>query len=185
MGKEDTKMSYRKFLNVLLLVVFLGFMSATGVLAQPLPGGTLNPTTIPKYVDPLIIPPPMPKVSSDSVDYYEITVRQFKQQILPSTGFINKKAFPKTTVWSYVKDDDPATFNYPAFTIEATVGTPTRVKWINGLVDKNGNYLKHLLPVDQTLHWANPPAGPTCFAPTFVSTAQRPIVTHLEIPHGN
>ena len=34
-----------------------------------------------------------------------------------------------------------------------------RVKWINELVDANGNYLPHLLPVDPTLHWANPPGG--------------------------
>ena len=34
-----------------------------------------------------------------------------------------------------------------------------RVKWINDLVDANGNYLPHLLPVDPTLHWANPPGG--------------------------
>ena len=34
-----------------------------------------------------------------------------------------------------------------------------RVKWINELVDGNGNHLPHLLPVDPTLHWANPPGG--------------------------
>ena len=34
-----------------------------------------------------------------------------------------------------------------------------RIKWINELVDANGNYLPHLLPVDPTLHWANPPGG--------------------------
>ena len=54
---------------------------------------------------------------------------------------------------------DPGTFNYPAFTIEATANKLTKVKWINGLVDQNGNYLPHLLPIDQTLHWANPPGG--------------------------
>ncbi len=31
--------------------------------------------------------------------------------------------------------------------------------WKNELVDAMGNYLPHLLPVDQTLHWANPPGG--------------------------
>ena len=36
---------------------------------------------------------------------------------------------------------------------------PVRIKWINELVDANGNYLPHLLPVDPTLHWANPPGG--------------------------
>ncbi len=33
---------------------------SSGVLAQPLPGGTLDPTTIPKFVTPLVIPPEMP-----------------------------------------------------------------------------------------------------------------------------
>ena len=51
------------------------------------------------------------------------------------------------------------TLNYPALTIEAKVGVPTRVKWINELTDENGNYLPHLLAVDQTLHWANPGMG--------------------------
>ena len=31
--------------------------------------------------------------------------------------------------------------------------------WRNDLVDANGNFLPHLLPIDQTLHWANPPGG--------------------------
>ena len=41
-------------------------------------------------------------------------------------------------------------------TIEATANKPVRIKWINDLKDANGNYLPHLLPVDQTLDWANP-----------------------------
>ena len=49
--------------------------------------------------------------------------------------------------------------NAPSLTIEAKHNTPVRIKWINDLVDANGNYLPHLLPVDQTLHWANPPGG--------------------------
>ena len=63
-----------------------------------------------------------------------------------------------------------------------------RVKWINGLVDVSGNYLPHLLPVDPTLHWANPPGGTTGRdeRPSFTSTPGRytgpvPIVTHA---HG-
>ena len=32
-----------------------------------------------------------------------------------------------------------------------------RIKWINDLVDSEGNFRPHLLPVDPTLHWANPP----------------------------
>ena len=33
---------------------------------------------------------------------------------------------------------------------------PVRVKWLNQLVAPNGNFLRPLAPVDQTLHWANP-----------------------------
>ena len=113
----------------------------------------LDPVTIPKFQTPLIIPPEMPKTNSDATtDYYEIAVKEFNQQILPA-------GMPMTTVWSYGSNTVPGTFNYPAFTIEATANKLTKVKWINGLVDQNGNYLPHLLPIDQTLHWANPPGG--------------------------
>lgn len=119
----------------------------------------LDWTAIPKFGQALIIPPVMP--SSGTVagaDYYEIAVRQFQQQILP-TGAPNN--YPATTVWSYGSILNPATFNYPAFTVEAVVNQPTRVKWINELVDGTGAFLPHLLgdAIDQTLHWANPTAA--------------------------
>src|SRR5512132_3019350 len=148
-----------------------------------IPGGSLDPTSIPKYQTPLIIPPAMPKTGG-GVDYYEIAVRQFQQQILP-TGM------PKTTVWSYGSVNPPATFNYPAFTIEADFRIPVRVKWINDLKDRSGNFLPHLLPVDPTLHWANPPGGTggRDSRPTFTSTpgpytGPVPIVTHLHGGHS-
>ena len=60
-------------------------------------------------------------------------------------------------------------FNYPAFTMETKANEPVHVKWINELVtidprtnrpyqkgDRRRRFLEHLLPVDQTLHWANP-----------------------------
>ncbi|GAB4227703.1 MAG: multicopper oxidase domain-containing protein [Deltaproteobacteria bacterium] len=118
----------------------------------------IDGTAVPKYVNPLIIPPVMPMAgfrwdpkAKKFVDYYEIEVTQFPQQILPAAV-----AGP-TTVWSYSAVGQPQTKNYPAFTIEARKGSPVRVKWINNLLDANGNFLPHLLPVDQTLHWANPP----------------------------
>jgi spore coat protein A, manganese oxidase len=128
------------------------------VWAQPAAGGVLDPGSIPKYETPLVIPPAMPRTANPhgrgarGVDYYEIAVRQFSQQILPA-------GMPETTVWSYGSVNHPSTFNYPAFTIEARSRQPVRVKWINGLVDGNGRFLPHLLPIDQTLHWANPPGG--------------------------
>ena len=132
------------------------FMLATAAtsFAAPLPGGTLNPLSIPKYADPLPIPAVMPQtpnavVNGAGIDYYEIAVRQFQQQVL-STGL------PATTVWGYGSVNHPGTFAYPARSIEATVNRPVRVKWLNQLVDGNGNFLRPLAPVDQTLHWANP-----------------------------
>ena len=128
--------------------------------AQPAAGGVLDPHSIPKYVEPLVIPPAMPRthklpqMRGRSVDYYEIAVREFRQPILPKT-----MGLEPTTVWSYGSVNHQDTFNYPAFTIEADWRRRVRVKWINGLVKPNGDFLPHLLPVDQTLHWANPPGG--------------------------
>jgi spore coat protein A len=152
-----------------------------------IPGGSLDPTTIPKYAAPLVIPPVMPPLTgprNHAIDRYAIAVRQFRQQILPP-------GLPATTVWSYGSAPHRQTFNYPAFTIEATVDRPVRVKWINDLVDRNGRYLPHLLPVDPTLHWANPPGGPAGrdSRPTFAATpgpyaGPVPIVTHLHGGHS-
>jgi spore coat protein A, manganese oxidase len=130
-----------------------------------IPGGTLDPKDVQKYVTPLLIPPVMPKAGTMktkkgiNADYYEISMRQFEQQILPTD-------LPATTVWGYgaVKSANKKGLllhNAPSLTIEADWRKPVIVKWINELVDENGNYLSHLLPVDPTLHWANPPGGMT------------------------
>ena len=149
--------------------------------AQPLPGGTLDPLAIPKYVTPLVIPPVMK--DDGTADSYDIAVRQFHQQILPG-GIWNtlngrSDAFPATRVWSYGPAADPvppiapdpgSQFNYPAYTVETLSQVPVSVRWLNELVaiDPATGFpcdgiacprtsLDHLLPIDQTLHWANPP----------------------------
>jgi FtsP/CotA-like multicopper oxidase with cupredoxin domain len=121
--------------------------------------------------------------SGELIESYEIAVRQFEQQILPDT-------LPATTVWSYgaVGYPGPVTaggsFHYPAFTIEARVNSPVQVTWINDLVDGEGNFLPHLLPVDQTLHWANPP-GPRDTHGMGQEPYQGPVpmVTHVHGAH--
>jgi FtsP/CotA-like multicopper oxidase with cupredoxin domain len=155
-------------------------------------GGTLKPSAVPKFLTPLLIPPVMPKAATitqrggKNVDYYEISMRQFPQQILPA-------GLPATTVWGYGAVTSASkrgllVHNAPSLTIEAKWNAPVRVKWINELVDATGNYLPHLLPVDQTLHWANPPGGleGRDMRPAFDSTPGRytgpvPMVTHV---HG-
>lgn len=124
-----------------------------------LPGGSLDPTSVAKYLTPLLIPPVMPSKSAPGeqggaeLDYYEISVEQFDQQVLPAP-------LPLTTVWGYGAYGVPGTHNFPSLTIEATYNKPVRVKWINNLMDPTTkHYLPHLLAVDQTVHWANPPGG--------------------------
>jgi FtsP/CotA-like multicopper oxidase with cupredoxin domain len=166
-------------------------MSTPQALAQ-VPGGSLDPLLVPKFETPMLIPPAMPRVGTFRSgtrigDLYEISMRQFKQQILPAS-------LPKTTVWGYgtgvavQSNRGLMIHNAPSLTIEAQWRRPVRVKWVNELTDGSGHYLSHLLPVDQTLHWANPPGGTADrdSRPGFTETPGRytgpvPIVTHV---HG-
>jgi spore coat protein A, manganese oxidase len=157
--------------------------AAAGLAAVP--GGTLDPTSIPKYAAPLFILAAMPPAGSgDGIDRFSVAVRQFRQQVLPPGG-------PLTTVWGYGSTTDQSSFHYPAPTIEATVNRRTRVRWANQLTDGNGNFLPHLFTVDPTLHWANPPGGNSGrdSRPTFRSTPPPyrgpvPLVTHLHGAHS-
>ena len=145
----------------LLAPLALGVSSA---LAAPVPGGTLDPLSIPKYVTPLVIPPVLFDDAAAPMTV-SVALRQFQQQVLP-TGF------PATTLWGYCDASQPGTTtcNNPAYTFEVTRNTTTTVTWVNDLVDVNGNFLTHIIRdndgdpatvddpiIDQTLHWANPP----------------------------
>lgn len=161
--------------------------------ALQLPGPTLDVATLPKYATPLLIPPVMPRAGKvrlqdrRNADYYEISVRQFQQQILPA-------GYGPTTVWGYgavrsAWEGGLLLHNAPSLTIEAKWNTPVRIKWINDLKDAAGNYLPHLLPVDPTLHWANPSGGtmdrdtrPMFDATPGPYTGPVPLVTHV---HGS
>jgi len=144
--------------------------NASSALAQPVPGGTLDPLTIPKYVTPLVIPPVLFDDGGAAMQA-EVAQRQINQQVLPA-------GFPSTPLWAYGDPANPATFNNPGFTIEVTKDTMTQIKWSNQLVadpakcfknpgKRTGNkacdFLPHVIQdqngvpiVDQTLHWAAP-----------------------------
>ncbi len=127
-------------------------------VAAGIPGGTLAADTIPAFVAPLLIPSVMPTKNQPMwrgrrIDYYEISVQQLAQQMLPP-------GLPTTTVWGFGPAGDDRNHSAPSQTIEASAGVPVRIKWVNALVDKDDRYLPHLLPVDPTLHWANPEQVP-------------------------
>jgi spore coat protein A len=157
--------------------------------ARPAGAGVLDPAAIPKYVTPLTIPPAMPlsgraaKKKGKGAEYYRIGVRQFRQHVLPA-----QMGLKPTRVWSYGSVDHPESFNYPAFTIEAGWRRPVRVEWINDLIKPDGRFRPHLLPVDQTLHWANPPGGrhgrDDHGADRTPYRGPVPIVTHLHGGHS-
>lgn len=178
---SDIERWKQRKLTSISLMLFMPWV-ASQVWAVPLPGGSLDPLTIPKYVTPLYVPPPMPKSenpAAPNIDYYKIAARQIKQQILPKT-------LPKTTVWAYGSIENKETFHTPSFTIEATANRPVRVKWINDLKDASGNFLPHLLPIDQTVHWANPGGanGPDSMGmDPLPYTGPVPLVTHLHGAH--
>jgi FtsP/CotA-like multicopper oxidase with cupredoxin domain len=196
-GVEGRPLSRRTFIRA-AGVAGAGFVlyayapgGATRAVAA-IPGGTLDPLAVPKFVTPMLVPPVMPRAGTikrkggKPVDYYEISVRQLSQQILPV-------GLPATTVWGYGAVQSASrrglrVHHAPSLTIEARWKRPVRVKWVNDLVDRSGNYLPHLLPVDPTLHWANPPGGddgrdsrPTFAATPGAYTGPVPLVTHV---HG-
>jgi FtsP/CotA-like multicopper oxidase with cupredoxin domain len=187
-----TRRAFLKYTGGTALTLFAFNKFGVPKAIAQIAGGSLDPTTVPKFQTPLLIPPVMPKAGrivqrgGKNVDYYEISMKQISQQILPA-------GLPATTVWGYgaVSSDSKRGLllhNAPSLTIEAKWNTPVRVKWINDLKDADGNFLPHLLPVDATLHWANPPGGTVGrdTRPTFTSTpgpyaGPVPIVTHV---HG-
>ena len=159
----NPKKSMRNFVVIVSGLALLVPVALSAQVYDTSGKAELDPESITKYAAPLVIPPAMPRtgkinvMGGKNIEYYEIAQRQFQQQILPP-------GWPTTTVWSYGSVQFPGTvaeggsFNYPAFTIESKWQKPVRVKWINDLVDGSGtHYRPHLLPVDQTLHWANPP----------------------------
>ena len=130
----------------------------------PIPPGTIDPMTIPKYVNQLTGSPPVyqptnvydPVTGDLKMQEYTVHMEDdingdpILQQILP-TGF------PKTRVWGYAgtvysadSPDGVYSVSAPGASFEATRGVPSYVTWINNIDNPN------MFPVDPTLHWANP-----------------------------
>jgi spore coat protein A len=149
------------------------------LLSAAIPGVTLDPMHVPKFendvpnaLDPSFIFQP----TKPGGNRYEIGIYQTVQDL----GLTDKKGNPlPTTVWGY--GTSPQDTTYPGRTIVAQENKSIIVHWTNNLVDAEGNPLPHLLPVDSTLHWADPfnagEHGPNPY------TGPVPVVTHLHGGH--
>ncbi len=193
MGK---KIAYL-FVVIMLTALFTVFnASMTSAQTTP-PAPTLDPSTIPKFVDQLIIPPVyVPQWSFDWNNWrltqtYKVDMSEFYEQILPTAyANVTPTGFQQTKVWGYggyakdaITGENLGYFRYsPGATFETYKGIPVQVTWTNRITTP------HMFPVDPTIHWANPnnmphpmPPFPP-FPPGFLQ-AQSPVtlVTHL---HG-
>lgn len=100
----------------------------------------LCPVVLTPFVDPLPVPGPLQPVTGTvgGAAYYEVSMRQVQQKL--------HRDLPMTTVWAYGSA-------FPGPLIEASVGQPVTVKWINDLRDGTGQLrTNHFLPVDTCLH---------------------------------
>jgi spore coat protein A len=125
------------------------FLKATGIASATLlmpwtlnirqafaQSGSLDPSLLTKYIDPLPIPDVLqPQGQAEQAAFYQVAMEQFPQNL--------HSELPPTPVWGYAG-------SYPGPTIEARRNKPVVVKWINDLPTA------HLLPVDTTLHGAEP-----------------------------
>src|SRR6266545_2585630 len=146
------------------LLVPTAFSARQPAYAAPVPGGTLDPARIPKYVMPLFVLPAMPGGRmTGGIELHQIAARQFNQRILPP-------GLPTTPVFGYGRIGDPSTFHFPSFTIEARVNRTTRVRWANQLVTPGGNSRRDMRP--QFTRTPGPYRGPV------------PFVTHLHGAHS-
>src|SRR5688572_19031993 len=94
-----TRRSFLKYTGGSLTLFAFSKLGIAEAIAQ-IPGGSLHPEAVLKFQTPLLVPPVMPRAATITmpggkpVDYYEISMKQITQQILPA-------GMPATTVWGY------------------------------------------------------------------------------------
>ena len=166
----------RKLLAIIPIVLLIAIISQmvnlneTFAAKPPAVPIFLDPKTIPKYVDQLVVPPVyVPDGGIGST--YTVSMVTSRQKILP-TGTVLPIVGPwdgMTNVWGYqgnaivrgntLMQFDPLYVNgaslpnfvfSPSATFEAVKGTPITVNWVNNI------NVPQPFAVDPTLKWANP-----------------------------
>jgi len=148
--------SRRRFLQSGVVSTAAFFADAVPVLAASVPAAPLHARSLAQFRDEV----PRPRRLSGAT--LEIPISEFKQKL--------HSQLPPTRLWGYARSS-------PGPTIEAVRGTATRITWRNEL---RAQQLLDLLPVDQTLHWADPLGG-MHKKPRDRYRGPVPVVTHL---HG-
>jgi FtsP/CotA-like multicopper oxidase with cupredoxin domain len=156
------------------LLLFGADIAVTQAAQVLLPGAL-----IPKFVDPLPEAGAISVVDATSAGSpnYNIHMREFQAQILPSSGvpLAGIAANTPSWVWGYLTDADVASLDpnlprpsYLGPVVIAERGLPTSPTYLNELPYPAGN-VQALLPIDQTLDWANP-YGLNCNDPNLFAT---------------
>jgi spore coat protein A len=147
-------------------------LGASRAFAAPLIPGLSDPAIQPKFVNPV------PNALDPGFIYTgnTIGVGEVKQM----TGLVAPNGVtPLTTkIWGY---GEGGVYTWPGKTIQVTRSTtPYQVTWLNELVRKNGKPLPHLLPVDESLHWAYSLPG---YEQNSIKQDGVPIITHVHGGH--
>ena len=115
----------------------------------------LDANIIPKYTTKL--PMTKPVQPHAKPNHYKIGLGKTEQQMLPLYNVDGTYTnFLRTPIFGYGVNNE---YSYPFDTIEVNHNIPCTIEWVNELVDIDGNFIPHILPIDQTLHWANPVGG--------------------------
>ncbi len=117
----------------------------------------------PKFVNPLPLPT---RLDATGGGRFTVTMKETSQWL----GLVDHWGDPlMTPVWGYRLAGDQVT--YPGPTFVAYRDAPVAVKWVNKLPSFRSAPYDHLVPVDATVHWADPEKGGI------------PTVTHLHGGH--
>ena len=147
--------------SALLLLLAVGITGAQA--AQVLLPGNL----IPQFVDPLPEAGAISVVNATAAGTpaYNIHIREFQAQILPSTGVpLAVPPIPANTaswVWGYLTDADVAAQpavrpSYLGPAVIAQRGIPATPTYTNELPVFPAGHVQAILPIDMTVDWANP-----------------------------
>jgi len=135
----------RSVLLGLLLFCLVG--TATAQLLDPL----TQPQFVRQLPNPLspgfIFQPTQPGGTHYEIGMYPI--EQWLGLIDPVTG-----EHLMTSLWGYGTGPGFPNATFPGRSFELRRNEVTTIRWTNNLVDETGNPLPHLLPVDESLHWA-------------------------------